>query len=969
METFKKIMRYIWIGLKGTLLTISGAVSAIFHIIGGIIGLTTLMLVVCGIIGIAVYLKVKPDFEKAREIAYDKLATMDVNSFSMLSDTEIYDKDGNQIGLINAGHYEYTDITDISMHIQNGYIAVEDRRFKEHAGVDYISILRAGLALVKHNGEITQGGSTITQQVVKNTMLTQEQTFTRKMTEIMVAPYIEQRFGKDKIMEFYCNTNFYGNRCYGVQSASRYYFGKKASDLDVWEAAMLVGLSNSPGKYDPIKHPEDALDKRNRVLDTMAKEGYIENDKLATYKSKPLSIVQETQEGTEENYQSSYAIHCAALELMKNDEFNFRYTFRDKEDYDRYKEKYNTAYSEKSDLIRAGGYKIYTTLDSTVQEQLQQQIDGGLSKFTELQENGKFALQGAGVVVDNQTNNVIAIVGGRGTEDQFNRGYLSARQPGSTIKPLIDYGPAFDTGEFYPSKIIDDHKWEDGPSNSGSYYGNVTIREALNRSLNTVAWQVLQQIGVDKGLEYLDKMQFLNISYIDNGVEALSIGGFTNGLRVVDMAKGYSTLANSGVYDDRTCITSIIQEKEGELYKSTPKQSQVFTEDTAFMVTDILKGTFGEIGTGRGLDLGNMPAAGKTGTTNSNKDTWFCGYSRYYTTAIWVGYDTPRAMPGVFGATYAGRIWSNFMKNLHNGLEPLDWEQPETVYMAPYNLADGKEAASGEGQQDYFSSTGKIKALEVKKEREDKERVAVAEKALSEFESFNIQNVEDTYTIGERYNKVTEVASLINNEADRKDILSRASAKYSELTKVVSEWKDTIEEYEEQKIIESEEAKEVEESKAVEARKQQEIDIAVSKVRTAIKELQDMKYKDSTEFNRITDNIKSKLADCEGMNEYSALNKEVATAIQNYDLLPTYDVWYKNEQARLAEEQRKADEQKRLEEAAKESLESLIDEKKDTSKGPGANSNSNSTNGPSGGPGETQSNSGPGGRQTGPGVN
>ena len=294
----------------------------------------------------------------------------------------------------------------------------------------------------------------------------------------------------------------------------------------------------------------------------MNEVGYLSNEDYEKAVSSPLKIVQKETEGTDENYQSSYAIHCAALELMKMDGFEFQYTFDNKEDYTLYSERYTAAYSEQSDRIRAGGFQIYTSLDSGLQAVLQTQIDASLSGFTELQENGKFALQGAGVIVDNKTNYVTAIVGGRGADDPFNRAYLSARQPGSTIKPLIDYGPAFDTGEYYPTRMVNDHKWEKGPSNSGRrYFGNVTVREALNRSLNTVAWQILEDIGIDFGLSYLGEMEFQKLSYVDNQVPSLSIGGFTNGVRVVDMAKGYSTLANGGVYNDRTCIVKILHEK------------------------------------------------------------------------------------------------------------------------------------------------------------------------------------------------------------------------------------------------------------------------------------------------------------------------------------------------------------------------------------------------------------------------
>ncbi len=693
MNFLKKFVRFTFQFIRFVVNVIFCILGAAGWLLQALLQTVTVAFILCLIAGCVVFIKVKPHLERSREVAYDTLAQMQRDDFSMLSDTEIFDKNGKRIGIINAGHYEYVDISDISLNLQNAYIAQEDRRFKTHNGVDWIATFRAGLALVKHRGAITQGGSTITQQIIKNTYLTQEKTFTRKMVEILLAPEIEKTYSKADIMEFYCNTNFYGHQCYGVQAASRYYFGKNASDLEVYEAAVLVGISNSPSAYDPVLHPEASLNKRNEVLKSMLEVHMLSQEEYEKAVSRSLRIIQEQQEGTDDSYLTSYAIHCAALELMKRDEFQFRYTFSDKPDYDAYMEKYTSAYNEKNDSIRNGGYKIYTSLDQDIQNMLQTNLDEVLSSYTELQENGKYALQGAAVIVDNQTNYVVAIVGGRGTEDQFNRAYLSARQPGSTIKPLLDYGPAFDTGEYYPSRIVNDHQWEDGPSNSGGrYYGPVTVREALNRSLNTVAWQVLEDIGIDTGLSYLDSLQFHRLTYVDNGVPALSIGGFTNGVRVVDMAKGFSTLANNGVYNDRTCILKIEHEQEGDLTARTyAVTKQVYSIDTAFMLTDVLKGTMtSPYGTGRALGLsGGMPAAGKTGTTNSSKDTWFCGYTRYYTGAVWVGYDTPRAMPGIFGSTYAGVIWKNVMNQLHEGLEPWDWEQPETVVKDSYDPATG----------------------------------------------------------------------------------------------------------------------------------------------------------------------------------------------------------------------------------------------------------------------------------------
>ena len=823
MKKVCAVLYQLWKGLLTLICSLFGILGAL---VKAFLTVLTVSFILCLCAGVFLFIKVKPELDHCREIAYDTLATTDRSDFSMLSDTIIYDKDGNQIGLINAGHYEYVDISHISMNIQNAYIAQEDRRFKSHSGVDWIATFRAGLALVKHGGAITQGGSTITQQVIKNTYLTQEQTFTRKIVEILLAPELEKKYSKADIMEFYCNTNFYGHQCYGIQAASRYYFGKDAADLDVHEAAVLVGISNSPSAYDPVRHPEASLTKRNDVLKSMYEVGYLDKEEYQEYTSQPLSIVQETQEGTDESYRTSYAIHCAALTLMKLDDFEFQYTFEDKDDYDAYMARYDEAYSQKTDSIRAGGYQIYTSLDAALQDELQEAIDLGLSSYTELQENGKYALQGAGVIVDNQTNYVVAIVGGRGTEDQFNRAYLSARQPGSTIKPLIDYGPAFDTGEYYPSRIVNDHKWEDGPSNSGgSYHGNVTIREALNRSLNTVAWQVLEDIGVNTGLSYLGAMEFQRISYIDNGIPSLSIGGFTNGTRVVDMAKGYSTLANYGVYNDRTCIVKIVHEHEGDLTRDLKASTrQVYLEDSAFMLTDVLKGTMtAPYGTGRGLALdGGMPCAGKTGTTNSNKDTWFCGYTRYYTTAIWVGYDIPRAMPGVFGSTYAGRIWKKVMDQIHTGLEPWDWEVPVTV-------EERRDPTNG--ITDYFSITADLRAQQAEYEKEQKEMLADLKTSLTAFENHPLSTAEDGYWIQQTYQSMKAQIALLDESDDRIELSQRIEERYEELRPKLETMQTEIDAYAAQKAAQEAAARQRAAEEA--ARRQAEEEAAAAASRAA----------------------------------------------------------------------------------------------------------------------------------------
>lgn len=890
-------------GSRRRLVTALGITGWLFK---GVLSVFTAAFLIMAAAGLILYAAVKPELDKCREIAYDKLAQMDRSDFSMLSDTVIYDKDGKQIGLINAGHYQYMDINHISMNLQNGYIAQEDRRFKNHNGVDWIATFRAGLALIKHGGEVTQGGSTITQQVIKNTYLTQERTFTRKIVEILLAPELEKKYSKADIIEFYCNTNFYGHRCYGVEAASLYYFGKHAEDLAPEEAAVLIGISNSPSAYDPVSHPNASKNKRDDVLKSMNEVGYLSNADYEKAVSSPLKIVQKETEGTDENYQSSYAIHCAALELMKMDGFEFQYTFDNKEDYTLYSERYTAAYSEQSDRIRAGGFQIYTSLDSGLQAVLQTQIDASLSGFTELQENGKFALQGAGVIVDNKTNYVTAIVGGRGADDPFNRAYLSARQPGSTIKPLIDYGPAFDTGEYYPTRMVNDHKWEKGPSNSGRrYFGNVTVREALNRSLNTVAWQILEDIGIDFGLSYLGEMEFQKLSYVDNQVPSLSIGGFTNGVRVVDMAKGYSTLANGGVYNDRTCIVKILHEKESELTKDmTPFAKQVYRSDSAFMLTDVLKGTFtSPYGTGRGLGLENdMPAAGKTGTTNSSKDTWFCGYTPYYTAAVWVGYDIPRNMPGIYGATYAGKIWKNVMDEIHQGLPPLDWEQPDTVE---------RRADETNGIEDYFSTTAQFRAQQ---SLHEKEQAALLEELTREAEAFcarEIRSVEDTYTVKDEYASITSRLPLLDDGEQRALLLEQTEQRYDYFVSIISQMGDEIRRYEEQKAAEEKKARE---EAAKEAEKQRlEEDKATKKnsFLLALETVEELEYQ-REDAERLVNDAIDKLSLIAGDPEADALSDRLQTAISRISTLPTAEEWEKR-QAQEAEQEAKKEQEAQLE--------------------------------------------------------
>lgn len=862
--------------IAGVIGSYAGVIS---NIIGTAMGILASVMVIGGIVGLCVYVKVLPMFTEAREEVFDKLVHLSEDDFVMKEDTVVYDSKGKQVGSVNAGSYKYVKINDVSPYIYEGYIAVEDKRFKTHGGVDLVATMRAGVSLLKHNMEITQGGSTITQQVIKNNLLTQNKSYTRKIAEILLAPTIESKFTKAQIMEFYCNSNFYGNKCYGVGAASKYYFGKKCADLEPHEAAMLIGLSNSPASYNPVLHPKAALKKRNSVLRIMCKEGVITPKEYKSALKKKLNIKQFSEKGgSKESYVMSYAIHCAAISLMEKENFKFQYVFDSKEDYQKYNKQYSKVYSEKIESIRSGGYKLYTSINMKKQKKLQKAVDNGLSFNKEKDgDTGKYALQGAAVCINNETNYVEAIVGGRGKNDQYNRAYLAARQSGSAIKPLIDYTPGFESGMYSPSTIVNDHKFANGPSNAGGgYHGNVRIREAVARSLNTVAWQVLDNITVKYGLSFLDKLHFHNISYIDNDNMALSLGGFTEGVRVVDMAKGFSTLANNGSYSDRTCIKKIEHVSDGVVYKNNNEKDQVYSQDAAWMMTDVLKGVFNEsYGTGRKLKLDNgQICAGKTGTTNSSKDVWFCGYTKYYTTVVWAGYDTPRAMPGASGASIPGVIWKDYMDDIHKKLKPEDFIMPSTISLAKYdgngNIIEGT-AISGSSKRtygmDYFSNTilsEKADEVQVLKDKKYQKEVL---KKLKNFEKIYISNIADYYDLENDYKELTDMISSIMDDDVRTDYAVRARNKYDSLKDETVSWKKVVKAYEKQQKEENERLVEKKKNDSERALKNQIYKNKIELARTRIKRMHGYLYQPSN-MQILIDSAKEALDACKGYSEY-----------------------------------------------------------------------------------------------------
>lgn len=756
-------------------------------------------------------------YNKLCEKTYDSLASIDEGTFRRLENTKILDANGEVIGEIDTGSYQYHEISEIPLELQNAYIAAEDQNFKYHHGVDYKAIVRAGLALIKNKGEITQGGSTITQQVIKNNLLTQEQTFQRKVLEIMIAPSVEKKYSKQDIMEFYCNSNYYGNGCYGVGNAASFYFGKELKELTLAECAMIAGISNSPNNYNPVANMELAQKKMNSILSKMLEQKMITQKEYDTAKKQEI-IVTETSKKVigSNNYMSSFAIHCATLELMEQEGFEFQYLFPDKEAYKNYKEKYKETYTATASLVRSGGYTIHTSFNMDIQKKLQKSMDECLNRDKQVQDNGKYLLQGAGVCIDNETGYIIAMVGGREKDDQYNRGFLSERQPGSTIKPILDYGPAFEAGLAYPSSIYTDReitvKESDfTPKNAnGRYLGNMSVREAIARSTNTIALQVFLQVGQENAMQYLEAMKFTSLSYADNIAVPICLGGFTNGVTVKDIAKAYATFANYGKYSDRTCIIKIEHEQNGLLYDGEKeKEKQIYSQDTAFMVTDILQGVVKEdYGTAHGITVPGQAVAGKTGTTNQKRDSWFCGYTPYYTSVVWVGNDdnTPLSY-----SSYALEIWDVFMNSIHKEKENKDFIVPDTINYYQVN-ADGtlgdiayeKEKLNMDlstyerrpAGYDVYSKTLASQLQEFQKKEVRKKEIQKAKRLLKKFESYKITDEASATGFKEKYAETLTAIEEVSDLDKQKEFKTRLSEKYEKLLETYQIWEQKIQEHE-----------------------------------------------------------------------------------------------------------------------------------------------------------------------------
>lgn len=684
--------------------------------------------------------------------------------------TTVYDKEGNQITKLVAENSNriYITIDKIPEHLQHAFVAIEDERFYTHNGIDIQGIFRAGITALT-TGDLSQGASTITQQLLKNNVFTswtgessKIESFKRKFQEQYCAVQLEKEMDKEKILENYLNTINLGQGTLGVQAASLRYFGKPASELTISESAVIAAITQNPSRWNPISHPENNVERRKAVLVKMRDQGYITQAEYDTALADDVySRIKTVDEQTQKNTIYTYFVDELTAQVIDDLQEIKGYS---------YTQAYNSLYS--------GGLSIFTTQDPKIQKICDEEFanpenypedtklylnyeltfedangetvnfstqnfesyfkqespkfnmifaseEEAQEKIAEykaaVQEPGyKFVAENATLtpqpqasisVMDQSTGEVLAIVGGRGQKAAsltLNRATDTKRQPGSCFKVLAAYAPALDSAGFTlaSTQVDEPYSYADGRpvSNwySTGYKGICTVRYGIEQSLNIVAVKTLTDITPQLGFDYLLNFGFTTLverrteangSVSSDITQSLALGGVTDGVTNLELTAAYAAVANKGTYTKPSFYTKIVDHDGNVLIDNTPKTRQVIKETTAFLLTNAMEDVVTK-GTGAKVNFGNMAIAGKTGTTSSNVDVWFAGYTPYYTCAAWAGYDNNVHMSGT-ETNVAKNLWRSVMGRVHDGMEYKSFTTPEGITTATVCKKSGKLAVAG----------------------------------------------------------------------------------------------------------------------------------------------------------------------------------------------------------------------------------------------------------------------------------
>ena len=720
-----------------------GKILLICVLVLGVVGVSTVVGAVKGILASA------PDIA-----AVDVIPT----GFS----TTVLASDGSKIATLVAEGSNRRSVTldEIPKDLQHAVVAIEDERFYEHNGIDLKGIARALVADLK-SMDFTQGASTITQQLVKNNVLSEqwesentgdiskiekmERQIQRKIQEMYIAVELEKKVDdKDWILENYLNSINLGNNTLGVQAAAERYFGKDVSELTLSECAVIAGITKNPSGYNPILYPEQNAKRRKMVLDAMLKQGYI------TQKQYDEAMADDVYDRiSEHNSGFETSMNSYFVDSVIDDVFNDLVNVKGYSESDAYKAIYQGGLTIKStqnldiqkicdeEVANASNYEVGTKYSFILSFQVKK-ADGSLKTYTnqtmlsyykaknknqdysinysseeacrdaiaeyekdvlekgdKLVDNSEYIFitaqpQVAMTIMDQSTGEVQAIVGGRGDKAgnrTWNRATKTTRQPGSTFKIIACYAPALDAGGMTLASVEDDAPLTVGSKTYNNYdhtyKGFTNLRTAITRSMNIVTVKTLQEIGVDLGYQYAEDFGFTTLDENDKNL-GISLGGLTKGVTNLELTSAYAAIANQGEYIAPSFYTQVLDHDGNVILDNTKtkERHRVIKEETAWLLTDAMKDVM-TAGTGTRAYFGNgMAQAGKSGTTTSNRDALFAGYTPYYTCVVWGGYDDNSKQMGGAGTSYPKNLWRSVMKRVHENLESKDFEKPKGITQA-----------------------------------------------------------------------------------------------------------------------------------------------------------------------------------------------------------------------------------------------------------------------------------------------
>lgn len=677
----------------------------------------------------------------------------------------LYDENGNEIDKLHGEeNREYVKLSSIPVNMRNAIVAIEDARFYEHNGIDFRGMARA-LVVDIVSRDFSQGASTITQQLMKNEVLTSEKKLTRKIQEQYLAVAFEKHLTetlgskqktKEYILELYLNSISLNHGLNGVQAAAKFYFGKDVSQLDLAECASIAGITKNPSAYSPLTNPKNNKERQTLVLDKMLEQGYISQSEYDSAIKEDIysNIVGETKDSdTPANH--SYFVDSVIVQLANQ-----------------LIEEKQMSKQQAYNMIYSGGLQVYTTVDTDMQSAMEESFkDDSLfppkcstmtasytisvmdnttqeqthtfreQVVTNQEEAEAFAqsvkdevlnsgntlvaekldvsksLQAAMVIMDYHNGQVKAIVGGREKTGDlvFNRATQALRQPGSCFKVLASFAPAIDMDVAMPGSLYRDEEftyngWSPKNWYTNGYRGWATIRDGVRDSLNIVAAKTIVDVGVDNAFSYLENFGFttLESGVNENGLTdrgaAISLGGITNGISTLELTAAYSTIANNGVYNKPVFYTKVLDHNGNVVIDNTQNEGKrVLKETTAYMLTDMMKDVITS-GTGKLAKLNGITVAGKTGTTNDDKDLMFAGYTPYYCAGIWMGYDTPKKME--YDKSYHLLLWKDVMDKVHHGLSNKEiMDKPDGLTSITL-CAAGNGAATSLCAHDYYGTGG-----------------------------------------------------------------------------------------------------------------------------------------------------------------------------------------------------------------------------------------------------------------------